>query len=130
MRQRTSHFILYVQRWRLRPGHQRGQGAGGGGGSIRSKRDILCGHPLVEARYERHIVVILGHGKKVVIICIGPSGFFCRDLAAAQLETTFLIVGGYDDDIGDYDTVVKYDPEAESFNQLGVKVSVFNIFSM
>ncbi len=75
-------------------------------------------------------MVILGHEKKVVIVCIGPSGFFGNRLAAAQLETTFLIVGGYIDGGNYLDTVVKYDPEAESFNQLGVKVSVFNIFSM
>ncbi len=51
----------------------------------------------------------------------GPPGLFLEYGTTAQLETTFLFIGGsdYDTKLG---TVLKYIPEAESFNQLGVKV--------
>ncbi len=42
---------------------------------------------------------------------------------AVQLETTFLLVGGYNSDVGYFDTVVKYDPDTISFEDSS-KVSI------
>ena len=54
----------------------------------------------------------------------GPSRVFGAFFSAAQLETTFMFVGGdYEGSQGTIrDAVLRYDQEAEKFDQLSVKV--------
>ncbi len=96
---------------------------------MRGYRDHGCGCGLIRNEENGEEIVVAGYGSSEIFNLVtmkwrdGPDLHYAHGYASAQLEDTFLMVGGHDNYLGVYfNTILMFDQENYEFVELEQRV--------